>query len=107
MVEGEGGAIAHSQLVLGTGMVMVGPAYEGVLEPLVVPPERTAGVTTQSVYVIVQDVAAHFEHAVNSGAAVVMAPADQPYGGRLYTCRDLEGHVWHFGSYDPWSADGP
>ncbi len=27
----------------------------------------------------------------------------QPYGGRLYSCRDPEGHLWNFGSYDPWS----
>ena len=24
------------------------------------------------------------------------------YGGRGYSCFDLEGHVWSFGSYDPW-----
>jgi hypothetical protein len=23
-------------------------------------------------------------------------------GGRDFTCRDPEGHVWTFGSYDPW-----
>ena len=27
---------------------------------------------------------------------------DQDYGGRAYTCRDSEGHIWNFGSYDPW-----
>jgi uncharacterized glyoxalase superfamily protein PhnB len=26
----------------------------------------------------------------------------QEYSGRDYTCRDLEGHVWTFGTYDPW-----
>ena len=26
---------------------------------------------------------------------------DKDYGGRGYSCRDLEGHVWSFGSYDP------
>ncbi len=36
------------------------------------------------------------------GARVLMPPEDQPYGGRLYCCRDLEGHLWNFGSYDPW-----
>ncbi|MGH6622275.1 MAG: VOC family protein, partial [Alphaproteobacteria bacterium] len=25
------------------------------------------------------------------------------YGGRLYVCRDPEGNVWSFGSYDPWA----
>ena len=28
---------------------------------------------------------------------------DQDYGGRDDTCRDLEGHVWTFGTYDPWA----
>ena len=27
-------------------------------------------------------------------------------GGRVYTCRDPEGHIWSFGTYDPWRADG-
>ncbi|MGI9286568.1 MAG: VOC family protein, partial [Pseudomonadales bacterium] len=27
---------------------------------------------------------------------------DQDYGGRLYSCRDPEGYLWNFGSYDPW-----
>jgi len=30
---------------------------------------------------------------------------DQDYGGRGYTCLDLEGNVWSFGSYDPWNSD--
>jgi uncharacterized glyoxalase superfamily protein PhnB len=32
----------------------------------------------------------------------VASIADQDYGGRLYSCRDPEGHLWSFGSYDPW-----
>lgn len=34
----------------------------------------------------------------------VMDIADQGYGGRGYACRDPEGHLWWFGSYDPWQA---
>ena len=30
-------------------------------------------------------------------------PRDRDYGGRGYGCRDLEGYVWSFGSYDPWA----
>ena len=26
-----------------------------------------------------------------------------PYGGLGHTCRDIEGHIWTFGSYDPWA----
>ena len=28
---------------------------------------------------------------------------DGDYGGRGFTCRDPEGHLWNFGSYDPWA----
>jgi uncharacterized glyoxalase superfamily protein PhnB len=28
---------------------------------------------------------------------------DEDYGGRGFTCRDLEGHICNFGTYDPWS----
>jgi uncharacterized glyoxalase superfamily protein PhnB len=26
---------------------------------------------------------------------------DEDYGGRGFTCRDLEGRIWSFGTYDP------
>ncbi len=25
----------------------------------------------------------------------------EDYGGRGFTCRDLERHIWSFGTYDP------
>jgi hypothetical protein len=27
------------------------------------------------------------------------------YGGRAFTCRDLEGHTWSIGTYDPWQPE--
>ena len=27
---------------------------------------------------------------------------DEDYGGRGFACHDLEGHLWGFGTYDPW-----
>jgi uncharacterized glyoxalase superfamily protein PhnB len=32
-----------------------------------------------------------------------MEVEDQDYGGRLYSCLDPEGHLWSFGTYDPWA----
>jgi uncharacterized glyoxalase superfamily protein PhnB len=37
-----------------------------------------------------------------AGAEIVMEVEDQDYGGRLYSCLDPEGHLWSFGTYDPW-----
>ena len=38
-----------------------------------------------------------------AGAKMVLDIQDQDYGGRGYTCKDLEGYVWSFGDYDPWA----
>ncbi|MPN55348.1 hypothetical protein SDC9_203030 [bioreactor metagenome] len=59
---------------------------------------------TQSACVIVSDADAHYARATAAGAEIVIDIADQDYGGRGYACRDPEGHLWWFGSYDPWAA---
>jgi uncharacterized glyoxalase superfamily protein PhnB len=99
------GTIAHAQLRFGNGMIMLGPAdaHGRGFDELMTTPRQTEGRSTQSAYVIVEDPDAHHECAVANGAEVVMPLEDQSYGGRGYSCRDLEGHVWSFGSYDPFA----
>jgi len=98
------GQIAHAQLVCGDAMIMLGSSGQGgEFDRLQRPPREVGGVNTQSPYVVVDDVDAHHARAVAAGAEIVMEPADQEYGGRLYMCRDPEGHLWSFGSYDPWA----
>jgi uncharacterized glyoxalase superfamily protein PhnB len=101
--EGESGTIAHAELTFGNGMVMLGSVNETEYGRLLVRPRRAGGVT-MSIYVIVQDPDAHFVRARSAGAEIVREPVTQDYGGRDYTCKDPEGHVWTFGSYDPWAA---
>ena len=101
VVPGEGGSIAHAELTLGNGMIMLGDAETeyGWLVQLPAPPTR---VNTQGTYVVVADVDGHYARAKAAGAEIVLDLKTQDYGGRDYTCRDLEGHVWTFGTYDPW-----
>ncbi len=105
VVPDEAGGIAHAQLVFGNGMVMLGSARDDGFGQLQVPLDAPDGPVSQSPYIIVDDVDAHHAKAVAAGAKVVMAPEDQEYGGRFYACRDPEGNLWNFGSYDPWAAD--
>ena len=35
---------------------------------------------------------------------IPVANRDEDYGGRVFSCRDPEGHLWNIGSYDPWNA---
>ena len=69
----------------------------------IVQPDEVGGRETQSPCVIVADADAHYARAVAAGASIVIDIADQPYGGRGYACKDPEGHLWWFGSYDPWA----
>ena len=81
---------------------MLGSAHDDEFGRLQKPPRDVGGVCTQSAYIIVQDVDAHHARAVAAGAKVVMPPEDKDYGGRGYACLDPEGHLWNFGSFDPW-----
>jgi uncharacterized glyoxalase superfamily protein PhnB len=103
MVPGENGTVAHAQLAFGNGMIMLGSAREDEFGQWVKPPREIGGIGTQSAYVIVEDADAHYARAKAAGAEIVMEVEDQGYGGRLYSCRDPEGHLWSFGTYDPWA----
>ncbi len=97
------GGIAHAQLVLGRAMVMLGSARDDAFGAQQAAPDP-AGRVTQSVYVVVPDADAHHARAVSSGAVIVLPLKDEDHGGRGYSCRDPEGHLWSFGTYDPWAA---
>ena len=95
--------IAHAQLTLGNGMIMLGSARDDRFGKMVRPPRDVDGVCTGSVSVTVADADAHYRRAVDAGAEILMDIVDADYGGRGYTCRDPEGHIWSFGTYDPWA----
>ena len=100
VVPADGGRVAHAELTLGNGMIMLGDV-ETEYGRLVAAPEKGRPVT-QGIYVVVDDADAHYARAKAAGAEIVIDVKTQDYGGRDYTARDLEGHVWTFGSYDPW-----
>jgi uncharacterized glyoxalase superfamily protein PhnB len=99
---GENGTIAHAQLTLGNGMIMLSSVSDNEFGRLVKQPEEIGRCSTGTSYVIVQEVDAHYARAKAAGAEILIDIKDEDYGGRGYTCRDLEGHIWSFGSYDPW-----
>ena len=103
--DGEGG-VAHAQLTFGNGMVMVSSARDDAFGRMQRPLESRDAPVPQSPYLIVTDVDAHHARALAAGAQVVLPPEDKDYGGRGYGCRDPEGNLWSFGSYDPWQDEG-
>ncbi|MEU6556821.1 VOC family protein [Streptomyces sp. NPDC046915] len=96
LYEGEDGTVLHAELVQGNGGVMLGSkGRDGVFAEAM----GEAGPT--GVYVVVDDVDAHHQRAVDHDAEILMPPTDQPYGSRDYMARDVEGNVWSFGTYAP------
>jgi uncharacterized glyoxalase superfamily protein PhnB len=101
----EEGTIAHAQLTFGSGMIMLGSAgkHGAGYDELVKPPSEAGSPATMGLYLVVEDADAHLARARAAGAEIVLDISDKDYGGRDYTCRDLEGNVWSFGTYDPWA----
>lgn len=99
----DAGHVVHAQLVLGGGMIMLGPDSSPDMHESIGTPDRFDGRSTQAIYVVVPDADAHHDRAKATGAVIFKPLADADYGGRGYTCRDTDGHVWEFGTYDPWA----
>jgi uncharacterized glyoxalase superfamily protein PhnB len=89
---GDDGTVHHAELQLGAGMIMLGE------RPDATPSEA------QTIYVVVEDPDAHHERASAAGAEIVRRLEDMDYGSREYSARDPEGHVWSFGTYDPYGS---
>jgi uncharacterized glyoxalase superfamily protein PhnB len=100
----ENGIVHHAELAFGHGLVMVSSVYESAFGKLMKQPDEIGGAETQSVYVIVSDADAVYTAAKAAGADIVLDIKDEDYGGRGFTCRDLEGHLWTIGTYDPWGG---
>ncbi len=103
----ESGTIAHAQLGFGNGMVMVGSVAGSASAwgRLIKQPDEIEGAETQAAYLVVVDADAVYEQARAFGAQIVIDIKDEDYGGRGFTCRDIEKHIWSFGTYDPWKSD--
>ena len=103
VVPNDDGTIAHAQLSYGNGMVMLGSIFDTEYGRLMKQPAEIGLSVTQSIYLVVNDADAVHARAVRAGAPILMELRDEDYGGRGFTLRDPEGHVWSIGTYDPWT----
>jgi uncharacterized glyoxalase superfamily protein PhnB len=103
IVPNDDGTIAHAQLSFGNGMIMLGSVLKKETEfgHLIKQPDEIGGFETQSAYVV-SDADEIYRRAKAAGAETVIEIKDEDYGGRVFSCRDLEGHLWNIGTYDPW-----
>ena len=86
------GNVVHGEIHAGDGefwLHMESEAF-GLKSP------KHLGGASATMAVMVDDVDAHFRHAVEHGATIRYKPVDQDYGYREYSAVDPEGHLWSF-----------
>ncbi len=99
------GVVMHSQLTFGNGMIMVGSVQSGTPASKIIPtkqPDEIGGAVTQTPYLVVSDIDAVYASAKAAGATMLADLEEKPQGGKAFSCRDPEGHIWNFGDFDPW-----
>ena len=98
------GTVAHAELALGGGMIMLGSTRDDEYGRGFKTPGELGGVETRSSYIVAADVDAVYARAQGAGATIVRPLKDTGYGSREFTVKDPEGHSWSVGTYDPWAA---
>jgi uncharacterized glyoxalase superfamily protein PhnB len=85
-----GNPLSGAQMHLGNAWIMLKRADAGRQTP------KQLGYGKQSLTVIVEDVAAHFETANSAGAKILEEPHETVYGEFQYAAEDPDGHHWLF-----------
>lgn len=78
------GGVAHAQLMLGSGMIMLGSEREDDDRGVVAP--TPTGALTQSAYIVVEDIEDSYERVKAAGANIVMELEEQSYGAASTRC---------------------
>jgi uncharacterized glyoxalase superfamily protein PhnB len=84
------GSVTHAEMRVADGVIMLGDPGESYENP------RRHGHLQSSLVVYLDNVDDHCARAKEAGAEVISEPADTPYGDRMYSVKDLEGHRWDF-----------
>jgi len=97
VVPGPGNRIEHSELTLGSALIMVSSPNPEMGR---VSPRGLPGVN-QALSIHVDDPDEHYRRAKAEGAVILRELRDEEYGSRGYMAKDPEGHIWYFGTYRP------
>jgi uncharacterized glyoxalase superfamily protein PhnB len=92
VMQGENGTVRHSELSLGSGVVMVSSPRDA---------ESKKRVGTGMLSVFVSDPVAHHTRADLAGAKIIQPLRAEEYGATGYMVADCEGNGWYFGNYRP------
>jgi uncharacterized glyoxalase superfamily protein PhnB len=97
-VKDAAGDVSYILLTCGRSAVLIRPVLNSDFDDLMVQPGNAGAASTQVCYLTVSDLDRHYRRADAAGARIEIAPGSDGLGGDFYICRDLDGHVWSFGT---------
>lgn len=100
VVRDAAGDVSYILLACGRSTLLIRPVSNSDFDDLMVQPENAGQASTQVCYLVVSDLDAHYRRAAIAGADIELAPRSDGLRGMFYSCRDLEGHLWSFGTCD-------
>jgi uncharacterized glyoxalase superfamily protein PhnB len=96
------GDVVYAELTFGSTIIMVGAVSGFDIDSFMAQPDDVGGAETQCCYYVVDDFDTLYQRARRAGCDIVIDRQTRPNGSLVFTCRDPEGHLWCFGTYDPW-----
>ena len=99
----DGARIIHAQLTRGDDMIMLGGTRDDEFDRHVILASSIENKSSQSPYIIVDDVKSLYEHCKKNDVEIAYEFRKEEYGGESFSCKDPEGNLWNFGSYNPWA----
>ena len=96
--DGPAGTVAHAELRFGPGALALSSGSSSADNPW--------SRVRQGIYARIGEVDALHDRAQAAGAEIVSPLKNQDYGSRDFSVRDLDGHLWGFGTYDMAAAEG-
>ena len=91
----EAGTVTHADLTYHDAVIMIAPAEPGGPRT----PAESGLLSAALFYLYCEDVDALFARAAAAGAGVKMPPTDMPWGDRMASFSDLDGHTWNFATH--------
>jgi uncharacterized glyoxalase superfamily protein PhnB len=92
----EDGTVLHAMLRFGDALIMLGPVRTD--------PRGGTNTEAQTCYLVVDNVEKHYADAKAAGADILFELQHVDFGGCGYSCADPGGHIWNFGTYDPFKV---
>ena len=106
IVRNEDGSIRCAQLINGHTRVALAPIDGPVFDEWVKQPDQGSRVEPHICSFFVVDADALYRRAKRAGAELILEnTSENERKQHFYSCRDPEGHIWRFKTFNPWTHE--